>query len=60
MEGTPFTLKCDAHSVKLNYDNGDHISIIKVFPDRKYDIKIVFGNHRLTINDEKRKETTAK
>ena len=60
MEGKPFSLKCDARSVKVNFDNGENISIIKVFPDQKSDIKIVFGNHRVTISDEKRKEAAAK
>ncbi len=54
MEDT-FTLKCDAHAVKINYDSNDNISVIKIFPERNSDIKIAFGKNRVTISDEKLK-----
>ena len=60
MEEKPFSLKCDARSVKVSFDNSENISIIKVFPDCKSDIRIVFGNHHVTISDEKRKKDFVK
>ena len=53
MEENTFSLKCSAQAVKANYDSGDGISVIKVYPERNSDIKIIFGKHRVTINDEK-------
>ena len=53
MEDNAFSLKCDAQAVKVHYDNGEHISVIKVYPEEKSDIRIIFGRHRVTINDGK-------
>ena len=60
MEENTFSLKCDARGVKVNYDSGENISVIKVYPERDSDIKIVFGKHRVTINDEKLKNRSAR
>ena len=53
MDEKAFSLKCEAQSVKVQYDREEHISVIKVYPEQKSDIKIVFGRHSMTINDSK-------
>ena len=55
MEENTFSLNCDAHSVKVHCTNGETISVIKVYPERHSDIKIVFGRHRVNISDNKPK-----
>lgn len=51
MDENAFSLKCDAQAVKVHYDREEHISVIKVFPEEKADIRIIFGKHCVTIND---------
>ena len=55
MEENTFSLKCDARAVKVNYDSGDHISVIKVYPEQKSDVKIVSGRQLVSIQDGKPK-----
>ena len=59
MGETTFSLKGDAHAVKVHYDNSDNISVIKVYPEHHSDIKIVLGSRSVTISDEKRKQRSA-
>ena len=60
MEDNSFSLKCDAHAVKVKYDSNDNISIIKVFPEPKSDINIVFGKHSVNISDDKLRQKRSK
>ncbi|MDY4221571.1 MAG: hypothetical protein SOX71_03585 [Candidatus Faecousia sp.] len=52
MEENAFTLKCDAHAIKVNYDSLDKISLIKVYPQANSEIKITLGKHRITVNGD--------
>ena len=52
MEENAFTLKCDAHAVKVNYDSFDKISLIKVYPEANSEIKITLGKYRITVNGD--------
>lgn len=53
MDENRFSLKCDAHAVKVNYDSSEKISVIKVYPEHNSDIKIILGKHRVNISDDK-------
>lgn len=52
MEDT-FSLKCDAHAVKVNYDSSNSISVIKIYPQRNSDINIAIGRKHVIISGEK-------
>lgn len=53
MDDNAFSLKCDARTVKVQYDREERISVIKVYPEQKSDIRIIFGRHSMTISDGK-------